>query len=76
MAFCHRELLVRWLDVRIYHDLTGLRASEAVESVRLINRDKDAFATYWKPERMALGHFRFSGVLLRQTKKPNFIRKI
>jgi hypothetical protein len=48
--------------------LTGLRPAEAVESVRLIN-DKEAFAKYYKPERMALEHFRFSSVFLRWTKK-------
>jgi hypothetical protein len=48
--------------------LTGLRPAEAVESVRLIN-DKEAFAKYYKPERMALEHFRFSSVFLRRTKK-------
>jgi hypothetical protein len=48
--------------------LTGLRPAEAVESVRLIN-DKEAFEKNYKPERMALEHFRFPEVFFRQTKK-------
>jgi hypothetical protein len=48
--------------------LTGLRPAKAVEAVRLIN-DKEAFAKYYKPERMVLEHFRFPEVFFRQTKK-------
>jgi hypothetical protein len=48
--------------------LTGLRPAEAVEAVRLIN-DKEKLIAYYKPERNALEHFRFSEVFFRQTKK-------
>jgi hypothetical protein len=48
--------------------LTGLRPTEAVESVKLIN-DKDKFKEYYKPERQALEHFRFPDVFFRQIKK-------
>jgi intergrase/recombinase len=48
--------------------LTGLRPAEAIESVRLINDEKE-FARYYKPEHQALEHFRFPSVFLRQTKK-------
>jgi hypothetical protein len=41
--------------------LTGLRPSEAVESVRLLS------------ERQALEHFRFPSVFLRKTKKASFL---
>jgi hypothetical protein len=37
-------------------------------SVRLIN-DKEAAPKYYKPEKNALGHFRFHDVFLRTTKK-------
>jgi hypothetical protein len=48
--------------------LVGLRASETLECVKLIN-DKEAFAKYYSPNRQALEHFRFPQVFLRQTKK-------
>lgn len=48
--------------------LTGLRPSEAVESVKLIN-NPDELKTYYNPERQALEHFRFPSILIRQTKK-------
>jgi integrase len=48
--------------------ITGLRPSEAVASIQLIN-DKEKLQTYYKPKRMALEHFRFPEVFFRQTKK-------
>jgi hypothetical protein len=42
--------------------LTGLRPSEAVEAVRLIN-DREAFAKYYNPQRQALEHFRAAAVV-------------
>lgn len=51
-----------------YGCLVGLRASEAVESVRLL-RNPQTFAKYYNPERQALEHFRFPSIFLRQTKK-------
>ena len=50
--------------------MNGLRPSEVVESVRLIN-SKEAFQTYYKPERNTVEHYRFSSIFLRQTKKVN-----
>jgi intergrase/recombinase len=47
--------------------LTGLRAAEVVESVRLIN-DKEAFQKYYDPEQMALLHWKMPQ-FLRATKK-------
>jgi len=53
--------------------LVGLRASEVVESVRLLNEQDLAHtmqaASYYNPERQALEHFRYPEVFLRQTKK-------
>ena len=48
--------------------LTGLRPSEAVESVRLIN-DKKAFSKYYNSTRGALEHLKFPVLFLRSTKK-------
>jgi integrase len=47
--------------------LVGLRPSEIVESVRLIN-DKDAFTKYYDPVQMTLSHYKFRQ-FLRTTKK-------
>jgi hypothetical protein len=46
----------------------GLRPSEVIESVRLIN-DKDAFQKYYRAELQALEHFRFPDIFLRSTRK-------
>jgi intergrase/recombinase len=49
--------------------LIGLRPAEVVESVKLINNSNQTLQTYYKPERMALEHFRFPDVFFRTTKK-------
>jgi intergrase/recombinase len=52
--------------------LTGLRPSEAMESVRLLNVDQSILVSeqkYYNPQRQALEHFRFPDIFLRQTKK-------
>jgi hypothetical protein len=49
--------------------LIGLRPSEVVESVRLLNNKLEIFHTYYNPERQCLEHFRFPQQFLRQTKK-------
>jgi intergrase/recombinase len=53
--------IIKWAVV------TGLRPSEVVESVRLIN-SADEFQKYYNSSRSALEHFRFSQ-FQRQTKK-------
>jgi hypothetical protein len=63
-----QKLPVQMGNIIKFDCLTGLRPAEAVESVRLIN-DKEAFAKYYKHERMALEHFRFPNVFFIQTKK-------
>jgi intergrase/recombinase len=47
--------------------LVGLRASETLECVKLIN-DREAFTKYYNPNRQALEHFRYKQ-FIRQTKK-------
>jgi hypothetical protein len=54
--------------------LTGLRPSEAVESVRLIN-DKEAFSKYYNSIRGALEHLKFPVLFLRSTKKASWLRQ-
>jgi hypothetical protein len=55
--------------------LIGLRPSEVIESVRLLNNVDNITANisdkiqYYNPERQCLEHFRFPNVFLRQTKK-------
>jgi Archaeal phage integrase len=48
--------------------LVGLRPTEILESIRLIN-DKEAFPGYYDPKQMTLQHFKFLDVFLRHTKK-------
>jgi hypothetical protein len=49
--------------------LVGLRASECIESVRLLNRPDSQTSRYYNPDRQALEHFRFPEIFIRQTKK-------
>ena len=61
-----------------YGCLVGLRASEIIESVRLLNGDATTSTRrYFNPERQALEHFRFPQIFIRQTKKAyiSFITK-
>jgi len=48
--------------------LTGLRPTEAVESVRLLTFPNQ-FGKYYNSDRQALEHFRYPEIFLRQTKK-------
>jgi intergrase/recombinase len=48
--------------------LVGLRPGEIVESVRLINGDRTAFANYYDSETMTLSHYKFPQ-FIRVTKK-------
>jgi hypothetical protein len=48
--------------------LVGLRPSEVVESVKLIN-DNQLFPTYYNPEEMTLQHYKFPQQFIRRTKK-------
>jgi hypothetical protein len=50
----------------LFCTLTGLRGSEAVESVRLLNRvDR---RDYYNPEQQILQHYRFPDLFIRRTK--------
>jgi intergrase/recombinase len=47
---------------------TGLRPSEILESVRLINNNQ-TFPVYYNAEQMTLQHYKFPDIFLRHTKK-------
>ena len=52
--------------------LVGLRPSEVVESVKLLNivpNDSNLTSNYYNPEHQTLEHFCFPDIFLRQTKK-------
>ena len=48
--------------------LVGLRPSEVVDSVKLIN-DTEAFSKYYNAERRCLEHYKFPDIFVRSTKK-------
>ena len=51
--------------------MTGLRPTEACESVRLLGRNvtNDIITQYYNPEQQCLEHWRYPDIFLRQTKK-------
>ncbi len=51
----------------LFCTLTGLRASECAEAVRLIN-DSHCALTYYNPKQMILQHYRFPDIFIRRTK--------
>jgi intergrase/recombinase len=58
--------------------LVGLRPSEVVESIKLINKeDNQTFQTYYNQDACTLEHFRFPEIFIRRTKKAyiSFITK-
>jgi hypothetical protein len=62
-----QELPKSYSDFFVYYTLTGLRASECVNSIRLI-KDSEAFKTHYNESRQCLEHFRFAQVFIRRTK--------
>jgi hypothetical protein len=55
-------------DIIKLNCLTGLRPSEAIESVRLLNKRVILPIQHYRPERQTLEHFRFPQIFLRRTK--------
>jgi hypothetical protein len=49
--------------------LTGLRPSEACESVRLLKNSQPGLQQYYNPERQILQHYLYPEIFLRATKK-------
>jgi hypothetical protein len=79
------DLMLQWLreamqilpadyaNFFLFCTLTGMRASECVESVRLINSSTNKSMTshatsYYNPERLVLEHFRYPEIFIRRTK--------
>jgi hypothetical protein len=54
-------------DIFLFCTLTGLRASECVDCIRLI-KDPEQFKIYYNESRQCLKHFRFPKVFIRRTK--------
>jgi len=54
-------------DFFVFCTLTGLRASECVNCIRLI-KNPETFKIYYDPERQALCHFKFPDMFIRRTK--------
>ena len=49
-------------DIIMFNCLTGLRPSEAIESVRLLNKRVILPVQYYNPERQTLERFRFPDI--------------
>jgi hypothetical protein len=58
-------------DIIKFNCRTGLRPSEAIESVGLLNKRVILPIQYYNPERQTLEHFRFPHIFLRRTKSAN-----
>jgi intergrase/recombinase len=56
-------------NILLYCTLTGLRPTEACESIKLIHTDLD---NYLDTKQMALLHFKYPELFLRRTKKAYF----
>jgi intergrase/recombinase len=59
------ELPAHYANILLFNTVTGLRPSEAVESIKLLRSDKN----YLNEEQMVLEHFRHPQIFLRKTKK-------
>ncbi len=69
-------LPVTYSNFFLFCTLTGLRASESVECIRLI-KDPESFRTYYNEDKQCLEHFRFANLFIRRTKATyiSFVRK-
>jgi hypothetical protein len=52
----------------LFCTLTGLRASECMEAVRLINTFQNSGTNYYNSEQKILQHYRFPEIFIRRTK--------
>jgi intergrase/recombinase len=67
----NKEIGIEYRNLVIYCTLTGLRISEALESIKII-KDKDKVDRYFEPERNILKHYEFPDIFIRKTKKAFF----
>lgn len=58
-------LPARYANFFLFCTLTGMRASEAVEAVRLLHSSS---TSYYNPEKQVLQHYRFPDIFIRRTK--------
>jgi intergrase/recombinase len=63
-----RILPNQYANLFLFCTLTGLRASEAIESIRLLNIDADTHRPYYNPKQNVLQHYRFPDTFIRRTK--------
>ncbi len=52
----------------LYCTLTGMRCSEAIESMKLIKKDPETFKRYYDPHGSVLRHYAFPDIFIRRTK--------
>jgi intergrase/recombinase len=52
----------------LFCTLTGLRATECAEAVRLLNGDRCIYREYYNPDQQVLQHYRFPELFIRRTK--------
>jgi intergrase/recombinase len=63
-----RALPSKYANLLLFCTLTGMRGSEAVESVRLLNIGSDNLRTYYNPDRQILQHYLYPQIFIRGTK--------
>jgi hypothetical protein len=74
------DVMVQWLreavqvlpskhaNLLLFCTLTGMRGSECIESVRLINQELTSSGKYYNPERQILQHYLYPNIFIRRTK--------
>jgi hypothetical protein len=62
-----RVLPSRYANLLLFCTLTGMRGSEAVESIRLLAA-KDTLQSYYNPDRQILQHYLYPNIFIRRTK--------
>jgi len=55
-------------DCFVFCSLTGLRVSEVIEVIRLLNSESITSNDYYNQERQCLEHFKYPQIFLRRTK--------
>ena len=61
------QLSKNYANILTYCTLTGLRPTEAINSINFINADLD---NYLDKDKMNLQHIRYPETFIRKTKKP------
>ena len=58
----------QYANLLLFCALTGMRGSECIESITLLNIGSDNFRTYYNPERQILQHYLYPNIFIRRTK--------